>query len=71
MVGKVIMKPVINPDKCVECADCIEICTEGVLGYLPSGIVGLECLDAVHPENCIGCEDCVGVCTFGAIELVE
>lgn len=49
--------PVVDPDKCSKCYECIYVCPKGVLARVPKGPAV-----AVQPDACIECLACVKVC---------
>ncbi len=50
-------EPIIDPDKCTSCYDCIYVCPKGVLARLPKGPAV-----SVRPDKCIECLACVKAC---------
>ena len=57
--------PVVDPDKCEGCEECVDICPMDVFEMKDEKSV------VVNPEDCEGCESCVEVCESGAITLTE
>jgi len=59
------MYPVIDPEKCSGCGNCVEIC--------PSEVYKMEedKSNPVHPEECIECWACVSQCPAESIQLTE
>ena len=59
------MYPIVNPDKCNGCGNCVEIC--------PSEVYKLESdkSKTVRPEDCIECWACVTQCPAESIQLRE
>jgi len=54
--------PEVTVEKCVGCADCMEIC--------PANAIGIKKKKAILvKERCIGCGECTVVCTKGAIDI--
>jgi ferredoxin len=49
--------PIIDPDKCTNCYDCIPVCPKGVLARVPKGPAV-----SVRPDACIECLACVKAC---------
>lgn len=56
------MKIKVDPEKCVGCGKCVEVCAY-------SGRKVLEGKASVDPNYCIGCGRCVDVCPNGAISI--
>jgi len=54
-------EPIIDPDKCTSCYDCIYVCPKGVLARLPKGPAV-----SVRTDQCIECLACVKSCHDGA-----
>ncbi len=50
-------KPIIDPEKCTSCYECIYVCPKGVLARLPKGPAV-----SVRPDQCIECLACVKSC---------
>lgn len=50
-------EPIIDPEKCTSCYDCIYVCPKGVLARLPKGPAV-----SVRPDDCIECLACVKSC---------
>ena len=55
-----IRKAGINPQKCIKCGQCEEICPQKTISYFK-----------VKQKRCIGCGKCFSVCKRNAIEFVE
>jgi NAD-dependent dihydropyrimidine dehydrogenase PreA subunit len=53
----------VNPEKCVRCKRCVNICPSGAITM--SG----ETPPAVNPKLCESCQRCVGFCPTGALEV--
>ncbi len=53
--------PVIEKQKCVVCAECVDICPTDALGLQEGEIVFL------HPHKCTFCTLCEQICSYGAI----
>jgi hypothetical protein len=54
-------KPVVNPERCASCGDCIDYCPQ-------------QAIDFVHEiarigRSCTGCASCITVCRHGAITI--
>jgi NAD-dependent dihydropyrimidine dehydrogenase PreA subunit len=65
MTWNLQMYPVVNPDKCNGCGNCVEICPSEV--YQMEG----ERSNPAHPEDCIECGACVNQCPTESIQLQE
>ena len=59
------MYPTINPKKCNDCGNCVEICPGEVFE-----IDGDE-PNIARPEDCIECLACVNQCPTEALQLHE
>ena len=59
------MPPAIDPEKCIECGLCVEICSEDV--FLDS-VIG-EVPEITYADECWHCGACVLDCPTGAISL--
>ncbi len=57
--------PVVDPDKCKGCEECVEVCPVEVYEMQDGKSV------PVRAEECLGCESCVEVCEAGAITIEE
>ena len=53
----------IDLEKCDNCGDCVDVCTEEVL------ILDEELVVVVNEENCANCEACIEVCDIEAITI--
>ncbi|MGA9434625.1 MAG: 4Fe-4S dicluster domain-containing protein [Roseobacter sp.] len=53
-------------DKCVQCADCIDVCPSRAIGMDDAGYPVL-----LHPRDCGKCGLCADVCSHRAIEFTE
>lgn len=62
---EVTMYPVVDPEKCNGCGNCIEIC--------PSEVYEIEeeKSNPTRPEDCIECWACVDQCPMESIQLYE
>ena len=56
---------VVDPGKCVGCAECIEVCPVDVYEIQDEKSV------PVNAEECLGCESCIEVCETEAITITE
>jgi NAD-dependent dihydropyrimidine dehydrogenase PreA subunit len=60
------MPPVINPEKCIKCSKCVEICSDDVFYGSKKG----EVPTVTYPKECVHFNGCVSVCPVpGAIRL--
>jgi len=60
------MPPIINPDKCIKCGRCAEICAEDVFFGSKKGQIPV----IAYPEACTHFNCCVFACPVeGAIKL--
>ena len=59
------MYPVVDPEKCNGCGNCVEIC--------PSEVYEIEeeKSNPNRPEDCIECWACVSQCPMESIQLYE
>jgi NAD-dependent dihydropyrimidine dehydrogenase PreA subunit len=57
--------PVVDPEKCEGCGECVDICPMEVFEMQNEKSV------AVNADACEGCESCVETCEPGAITLEE
>ena len=55
-------RPVVNPDKCIGCGECITVCPEDAIAMNNKKAV-------VDGDACIGCGECMTVCPVKAIVL--
>ena len=53
----------IDNSRCKVCCECINICTQEVLGLLGGAV------KVVRMEQCTYCEECVDICPEGLIEV--
>ena len=58
-------KPEVNPEKCVGCGECVEVCPVDVYELQDEKSI------PVSTEDCLGCESCVEVCEHDAITISE
>ena len=58
-------KITFDVDKCVGCAQCVDICPVNVWEMNDGKS------DPVNAEECLGCESCTGVCENDAIVIEE
>ncbi len=60
------MPPVIEPEKCIKCGKCVDICSEDVFYGSKEG----EIPTVTYPKECVHFNGCVSVCPVpGAIRL--
>jgi NAD-dependent dihydropyrimidine dehydrogenase PreA subunit len=57
--------PMIDRQKCCDCAECLDVCPADVIAEQDDRIRVLK------PEECIGCDSCVLVCPEEAIIVEE
>lgn len=57
--------PVVDEEKCVGCAECVDNCPQDVFEMQN------DKSKVINPDDCVDCESCVEVCEADAIELVE
>ncbi|HPU29666.1 MAG TPA: 4Fe-4S binding protein [Syntrophorhabdaceae bacterium] len=57
------MEPIINPDKCDLCLECIESCPNDVFSYNENKVI------VSFPEDCIECMSCIDTCHKKAIYM--
>ena len=57
--------PVVDPEKCEGCQECVDICPMEVFEMQDGKSV------PVNADACEGCESCVETCEPGAITLEE
>ncbi len=62
------IKPRINPDICIGCGICTEVCPFNALTVI---IKGGKKISALDPIKCHGCGACASFCPRGASELVH
>lgn len=63
--AKLAFKPIVDPQKCNGCEDCIEVCTAQVF-VMKSGKAMV-----LNPDDCQGCENCKAVCRKNAITVED
>ncbi len=65
--GKLAMhstsRPVINPDRCIGCARCVQWCQVNAIS------IGEDTKAHIDEELCTGCSMCISVCPFTAIRI--
>jgi len=57
--------PIVDPEKCEGCEECVDICPMDVFEMQDDKSV------PVNADACEGCESCVETCEPGAITLEE
>lgn len=55
-------KPMVIPEHCKKCKQCIKICAHGAISYNEEGKAQID-----HTK-CVGCGRCIGICNFDAIK---
>lgn len=55
------IRPVVNEERCVLCADCVENC--------PPGAIALDPYPVIDGDKCISCFCCAELCMEGAMEV--
>ena len=60
-----VYNPVVDPEKCEGCEECVDICPMEVFEMQDGKSV------PVNADACEGCESCVETCEPGAITLEE
>lgn len=69
---------VVDPDRCVSCGKCVNICPKGLITIVPKkGKYFVRCSSTDMPKDvnaacqvgCIGCGICVKACEFDAITV--
>lgn len=58
------MPPVIDPQKCLCCGMCADICNSQIFSFIPSHIPEVR-----YPDECWHCDSCVLDCQAQAIHL--
>jgi len=59
-------RPIINPNKCVFCKECIKICPANTIS---GSDLGEKKVAFIHKENCIRCFCCHEICSYSAIDI--
>ena len=57
--------PIVDPEKCQGCEECVDVCPVEVFEMEDGKAVVIE------PDECLGCETCVEVCPEGALTVTE
>jgi ferredoxin len=60
-----IIEYIINPDLCIRCGKCLEVCTYNAI-TAGRGNLAFE----IRQERCTKCGDCLHVCPTDAIEVI-
>jgi hypothetical protein len=55
--------PRLNPERCIQCGDCVEVCSPGALSLNEDGTMVLD------QEACIGCAACLLTCRHGGLSV--
>lgn len=72
--------PVVNPEKCTACNDCVEVCPKGLFTLMPvSQKLIVQCKSLLEGEQaeakcnvaCTGCTRCVADSAPGVISMVD
>ena len=66
--GELVANPFVveyDPEVCIACGDCVDICPMGALTMDNSGVIHFE------QHRCIGCGLCVSVCPSKAVKMVQ
>jgi len=70
----------VDPDKCISCGKCAEVCPEEVDSDYDRGLTKRKAIDkdyrlgipdhyVINKDACSGCGECLAVCPTGAINL--
>jgi adenylylsulfate reductase subunit B len=59
------MPPVIDPDKCIKCGKCVDLCSEDVYYGSEKGEIPI----VTYPKECTHFSGCVYICPTRAITL--
>lgn len=59
----------LDPNKCIACWKCIDICTNQALGRV--AFLWHKHVVLRKPDNCSGCCRCVKICQHGAISKIS
>jgi benzoyl-CoA 2,3-dioxygenase component A len=60
-VATTLEQHLIDPETCIRCGTCEEICPESAISHGDANYV-------VDPDSCRSCRDCMGPCPTGAID---
>ena len=55
--------PKLNPQRCIKCGECVEVCSPGALSQTEDGSMVLD------QEACIGCAACLLTCRHGGLSV--
>lgn len=60
-----VVRIVIDYDKCTSCKDCVKACSFGVLDWLDDMPI------VKNPSSCSGCLECEKSCSVQALKIYE
>jgi NAD-dependent dihydropyrimidine dehydrogenase PreA subunit len=65
---KIPWRPHIDSDKCIGCAECLDVCPNNVFALND----GEGKMEVVNPNNCVVlCDKCAGFCSEEAISFPD
>lgn len=59
----------VNPDKCIHCGHCINVCAGMVLKARSDGVPKMQPFERYGWRGCWRCQHCLAVCPTGAISI--
>lgn len=59
----------VNPDKCIHCGRCINVCAGMVLKARSDGVPEMQPFERYGWRGCWRCQHCLAVCPTGAISI--